>query len=56
MALHEQHGKALYERNIRYFLGSSKSDVNKAIKSTPSDRPEEFFYLNNGVTAVCELD
>lgn len=55
VALHKSHGKALYERNIRYFLGSTKSDVNKAIKSTLHDNPKEFFYLNNGVTAVCDL-
>jgi hypothetical protein len=55
VALHQKHGKALYERNIRYFLGSSKSDVNKAIKMTLHDAPVDFFYLNNGVTAVCDL-
>ncbi|WP_038758673.1 AIPR family protein [Burkholderia pseudomallei] len=55
VALHRVHGKALYERNIRYFLGSSKSDVNKAIKTTLHDAPVDFFYLNNGVTAVCDL-
>lgn len=54
VALHEAHGKALYERNIRYFLGSSRSDVNKAIKATLRDDPGSFFYLNNGVTAVCD--
>lgn len=55
VTLHQTHGKALYERNIRYFLGSTKSDVNKAIKATLHDKPEDFFYLNNGVTAVCDL-
>jgi hypothetical protein len=55
VALHQTHGKALYERNIRYFLGSSKSDVNKAIRTTLHDSPADFFYLNNGVTAVCDL-
>lgn len=55
VALHRKEGKALYERNIRYFLGSSKSDVNKAIKTTLLDAPADFFYLNNGVTAVCDL-
>lgn len=54
VALHEAHGKALYERNIRYFLGSSKSDVNAAIQTTLRDAPDKFFYLNNGVTAVCD--
>lgn len=51
--LHQTHGKALYERNIRYFLGSSNSDVNKAIKTTLHESPADFFYLNNGITAVC---
>lgn len=55
VALHKNKGKALYERNIRYFLGSSRSDVNKAIKTTLRDAPADFFYLNNGVTAVCDL-
>lgn len=54
VALHNSKGKALYERNIRYFLGSGRSDVNKAIKNTLHDDPASFFYLNNGVTAVCE--
>lgn len=54
VALHKDKGKALYERNIRYFLGSSRSDVNKAIKTTLLDAPADFFYLNNGVTAVCD--
>jgi hypothetical protein len=53
--LHQTHGKALYERNIRYFLGSGKSEVNKAIQTTLHDAPADFFYLNNGVTAVCDL-
>ena len=55
VALHQTHGKALYERNIRYFLGSSKSDVNKAIQTTLRDAPADFFYLNNGITAVCDV-
>lgn len=53
--LHQTHGRALYERNIRYFLGSSNSEVNKSIKTTLHDAPGDFFYLNNGVTAVCDL-
>lgn len=54
VALHQEHDKALYERNIRYFLGSNKSDVNTAIKTTLHETPCDFFYLNNGVTAVCD--
>jgi hypothetical protein len=54
VSLHSDKGKALYERNIRYFLGSTNSDVNRAIKRTLQDDPTSFFYLNNGVTAVCD--
>ncbi|HHO8039104.1 TPA: AIPR family protein [Pseudomonas aeruginosa] len=52
--LHNKEGKALYERNIRYFLGS-RTDVNQAIHATLRDDPASFFYFNNGVTAVCDL-
>lgn len=52
--LHQQHGKGLYERNIRYFLGG-KSSVNSSIKETLENNPEDFFYLNNGVTAICDF-
>jgi len=55
VSLHHVHGKALYERNIRYFLGSGTSEVNKAIQTTLHDTPSDFFYLNNGVTAACDL-
>lgn len=51
--LHNLKGKALYEKNVRYFLGSDKSDVNKGIQKTLREDPAAFFYLNNGVTALC---
>lgn len=53
--LHRDHGKALYEQNIRYFLGSNKSDVNRSIQKTLREAPADFFYLNNGVTALCDI-
>ncbi|MGA7793072.1 MAG: AIPR family protein [Candidatus Acidiferrales bacterium] len=52
--LHEKYGKALYEKNIRTFLGH-KTEVNSAIQKTLADQPESFLYLNNGVTALCEI-
>ena len=55
VALHLKHEKALYERNIRYFLGSRQSDVNKSIQETLRKAPDDFFYLNNGVTALADL-
>lgn len=48
----EDHGKALFERNIRHYLGSV--GVNTAIERTVRTRPGDFFYLNNGITAVAE--
>lgn len=52
--LHHEHKKALYEKNIRYFLGSKKSQVNSEIKKTLETEPENFLYLNNGITALCD--
>jgi hypothetical protein len=49
----EDHGKALFERNIRHYLGSV--GVNTAIERTVRSRPNDFFYLNNGITAVAEI-
>lgn len=48
----EDHGKALFERNIRHYLGSV--GVNTAIEKTVRSRPGDFFYLNNGITAIAE--
>lgn len=53
--LHERHKKALYERNIRYFLGSRDSAVNRSIQETLQSCPQDFFFLNNGVTALADL-
>ena len=53
--LHKKYSKALYEKNIRYFLGSGKSEINKGIQKTLANEPESFFYLNNGVTALCNI-
>ncbi len=49
--LYQQRGRTLFERNIRHYLGELA--VNNAIATTVRDRPDEFFYLNNGLTAVC---
>lgn len=54
VVLHTAYNKALYDKNIRYFLGSKKSNVNSAIKSTLEKQPENFLYLNNGITALCD--
>jgi len=49
--LYEQHGNALFEKNIRYYLGNQT--VNTAIAQTVQQQPEELFFLNNGITVIC---
>jgi hypothetical protein len=50
--LHKKHGNALYEKNIRTFLGH-KTEVNASIQKTLAEKPDHFFYLNNGITILC---
>ncbi|EOG7773087.1 AIPR family protein [Vibrio cholerae] len=52
IALHTTHDRKLYEKNIRYFIGAGRRGVNKAIKDTLLHEPENFIYLNNGITLV----
>lgn len=53
IALHNNNGKYLYERNIRTFLGH-KTNVNDSIAKTLADESENFLFLNNGIAALCE--
>lgn len=48
----ESRGKALFQRNIRHYLGSV--GLNAAIERTVRSRPGDFFYLNNGLTAIAK--
>lgn len=41
----------LFSPNIRLFLGDT--DVNKSIVETLKKEPENFWYFNNGITALC---
>lgn len=50
-ALYQQHDKRLFEKNIRYYLGTE--DVNSGIAETVANQPDELFYLNNGLTITC---
>lgn len=52
--LHQEKSKALYESNIRYFLGTNNSAVNQSIQRTLKTNKTTFFYLNNGVTALAD--
>jgi hypothetical protein len=50
--LSNQHGKPLFQRNIRHYLGTV--GVNRAIADTVRNQPGDLFYLNNGITMVAE--
>ena len=54
--LYEVHGDALFDRNVRLFLGARKGSVNAGIRDTLdsiSDR-QNFWAYNNGMTFVCD--
>jgi hypothetical protein len=42
----------IFQKNIRGYLGQDKS-VNQAITKTLDDYPDQFVYLNNGITILC---
>src|SRR5439155_7599999 len=42
----------LFARNVRVSLGNTP--VNRAIRETFIDHPEQFAYSNNGLTLLCE--
>lgn len=47
------HKHSLFNWNIRSFLGR-KGQVNTGMSATIKDNPETFYYLNNGISALCE--
>ncbi|HEY5894841.1 MAG TPA: AIPR family protein [Chthoniobacterales bacterium] len=47
------HGRRLIAANIRAYKG--ETEVNEQILATIREEPNHFFYLNNGLTAYCEL-
>lgn len=51
-ALHEKYDRALYEKNIRFSIGAGRRGVNFAIRDTLLNSPQNFMYLNNGITLV----
>lgn len=48
---YEENGIRIVDKNLRKFLG--KTDVNDAIMLTLEEQPEQFWYFNNGITAIC---
>lgn len=50
-ALDKEHGNQLFDKNIRYYKGST--EVNQGIKTVLKTEPEKFFYYNNGIKILC---
>ncbi|HBL16135.1 MAG TPA: hypothetical protein DD417_05085, partial [Elusimicrobia bacterium] len=52
--LEQQHGYALFQDNVRYYL-TAKNRINRRILTTLEDAKsrQEFWYLNNGLSIVC---
>lgn len=49
----DEHRGSLFDQNLREFLGQG-TDINTALKETLKNSPGHFWYLNNGITALCE--
>lgn len=49
---YESNGKRLFAENLRY--GIERSDVNEGISKTARFAPDNFWYFNNGITAICD--
>ncbi len=47
-----KHGKALFDRNLRFYRGST--EVNDAMDGTIAGASQKFWYFNNGITVLCE--
>lgn len=47
-----ENGDKLFAENLRF--GIEKSEVNDGIRTTATDDPQNFWYFNNGVTAICD--
>jgi hypothetical protein len=50
--LYNQYKESLFAWNIRGFLGR-RTSINEGIKNTAELQPDDFFYFNNGVSAMC---
>lgn len=50
---HAAHGVRLFESNIRHPFGND-SEVNDSLRRTLIEEPQHFWYLNNGITVLCQ--
>lgn len=49
--IYDKYGSRLLEGNVRSFL-SARGEINRDIQRTIKDRPEKFFFFNNGISAT----
>jgi hypothetical protein len=49
---YKEHGDLLFSENIRFTLSSS--EINEKICDSLIKNPSEFWYRNNGITAICD--
>ena len=50
--LYDKYQNRIFARNIRLDLG--RSEINKEIENTIKTDPKNFFYLNNGISIICD--
>jgi hypothetical protein len=50
--LYAQNTLNLLSRNLRYFV--RKKDIDEAINKTIKEKPNSFWYKNNGITIICD--
>lgn len=48
----EYRKRGLFEQNLRYYV--KKKDVDTPIEETAKNAPKSFWYLNNGITIICD--
>ena len=48
-----EHKDSLFNWNIRRFLGK-KGEVNAGLTETLNEKPNHFYYYNNGISALCD--
>lgn len=49
--LYKRYKNSIFTYNIRNYLGDR--NINQTIKETAENKPGDFFYFNNGISAIC---
>lgn len=47
----QQYGNRIFHKNIRSFMADA--ELNNTIQNSLLQNPDEFWYFNNGITAIC---